>query len=85
MMLEHAWIGTTEFKEIGKPIDIEANHEYSNTNHSKLADLASEEEFEEVDEKRERERERQRKDYHTNPTASTHRPLWSFPARDPQR
>ena len=42
MMLEHAWVGTTEFQDIGTPIDKEANHEYSNTNHPKWADLASE-------------------------------------------
>ena len=48
MILDHTWIGTTEFKEIGKPIDIEANHEHSNSTPSKWADLAFEEEFQEV-------------------------------------
>ena len=45
MMFEHAWLGTTEFREIGKPIDIVSNHDYNIANPSKWPDMASEEEF----------------------------------------
>ena len=30
LMLEHAWVGTTEFQEVAESSDKKANHEYSN-------------------------------------------------------
>ena len=45
LMLEHAWLGTTEFQEVAKPSDNDKNHE-GKTKSSEWAEMASHEESE---------------------------------------
>ena len=78
MMLEHAWIGTTEFQDIAKPIDNISNHKQCISNPSSWADMASEEEFEDDTQER-------KKGLPENPQVSTRRPLLLLSARDPHR
>jgi len=75
VLLEHAWIGTTEFREVKKV----SNHESCIANPSKWADMSSEDEF--IDGAKEHEKGRPEK----LDEVYMQRPLLSLSARDPHR